>query len=155
MNRLLRMPAFLIALMLICLTAPALAFDDIDAHRSCVVCGMDRKAFGYSRMLIQYNDGSEVGVCSLHCAVIEMDANKARKVRALLVADRDTRILLGADEAFWVTGGTKRGVMTEHPAWAFSTKNAAEDFIKQYEGSLASWADVLAAAREEASKERR
>jgi len=134
---------------------PVLAFDDIDAHRFCSRCGMDRKAFGYSRMLIQYNDGSEVGVCSLHCAVIEMDANKARKVRALLVADRDTRILLGADEAFWVTGGTKRGVMTEHPAWAFSTKNAAEDFIKQYEGSLASWADVLAAAREEASKERR
>ncbi len=47
-----------------------LAQDDIDAHRSCASCGMDRKAYGYSRMLIQYEDGAMVGTCSLHCAVV-------------------------------------------------------------------------------------
>ncbi len=146
---------FLIVIALALCCRLVLAFDDIDAHRSCVFCGMDRKAFGYSRMLIRYEDGSEAGVCSLHCAVIEMDANSSRKVKALLVADRDTRVLLDAEQAFWVAGGTKHGVMTERPSWAFSTKAAAEAFIKEYKGSLVSWADVLAAAREEAGKERR
>ena len=155
MNITIRMSAFLIALIVCFQGASVLASDDIDAHRSCAFCGMDRKAFGYSRMLVRYEDGSEVGVCSLHCAVIEMDANKARKVKALLVADRDTRILLDAEKAYWVGGGTKRGVMTGHPTWAFASKTAAEAFIKQYGGSLTPWADVLGAAREEAGKERR
>jgi nitrous oxide reductase accessory protein NosL len=133
----------------------AVAQEDIDAHRSCAFCGMDRKAFGYSRMLVRYDDGSEVGVCSLHCAVIELEANKARRVTALLVADRDSRNLLEAEQAFWVAGGSKRGVMTEHPSWAFSTKAAAEAFIKQYGGTLTPWDDVRAAARDEVARERR
>ena len=133
----------------------AVAQDDVDAHRSCAFCGMDRKAFGYSRMLVRYDDGSEVGVCSLHCAVVELETSKARRVTALLVADRDSRTLLEAEQAFWVAGGTKRGVMTEHPSWAFSTKAAAEAFIKQYGGSLTPWADIRAVARDEVAKERR
>ncbi len=133
----------------------AAAQDDIEAHRSCAFCGMDRKAFGYSRMLVRYEDGSEVGVCSLHCAVIELETHKERRVTALLVADRDTRMLIGAEQAFWVTGGSKRGVMTEHPSWAFSTKGAAEAFIKQYGGALTPWADVRTVARDEVAAERR
>src|SRR5512147_982681 len=101
MKRTFCMPAFLIVLMLFFPGASVLAFDDIDAHRACAFCGMDRKAFGYSRMLVRYDDGSEVGVCSLHCAVIELETNKTRRVKALLVADRDTRNLLEAEQAFW------------------------------------------------------
>lgn len=133
----------------------AFAQDDIEAHRSCAFCGMDRKAFGYSRMLVRYDDGSEVGVCSLHCAVIELETSKARRVTALLVADRDSRVLLEAEQAFWVTGGSKRGVMTEHPSWAFSTKAAAEAFIKLFGGVLTPWADVRFVARDEVAAERR
>jgi copper chaperone NosL len=131
------------------------AQEDIDAHRSCTNCGMDRKAFGYSRMLIKFEDGIEVGVCSLHCAVIELEANKERKVKMLLVADRDTRELIDAEQAFWVVGGSKRGVMTEHPTWAFGKKGEAEAFIKEYGGTLASWQEVLATAREEAVRQGR
>jgi len=127
----------------------AFAQDDIAEHRSCENCGMDRKAYGFSRMLIQYEDGSAVGVCSLHCAVVKLDANPGRKVKSLLVADRDSRTLINAEQAIWVMGGKKRGVMTQRPKWAFGSKDGAEAFIKAYGGKLATWAEALAAAREE------
>jgi nitrous oxide reductase accessory protein NosL len=126
--------------------------SDIDDHRDCAYCGMDRKAYGFSRMLIRYQDGAAVGVCSLHCAVTELDANPGRAVQAMLVADRDTRAMIEAEKAVWVMGGKKRGVMTGQPKWAFQTKAAAEAFIKEYEGKIVTWAEVLAAARAETAK---
>lgn len=127
--------------------------SDIDEHRDCVYCGMDRKAYGFSRMLIQYQDEAAVGVCSLHCAVIELDAHSGRAVKSLLVADRDTRTMLEAEKAFWVMGGKKRGVMTERPKWAFSSKEAAEAFIKANGGQIVTWDEALASARAEAGKQ--
>jgi nitrous oxide reductase accessory protein NosL len=129
----------------------ALAQEDIKEHRSCSYCGMDRKAYGYSRMLIVYEDGASVGVCSLHCAVTELDANKGRKVKSLLVADRDTRSLIDAETAVWVMGGRKRGVMTQQPKWAFGTKAAAQAFIDANGGTIVTWAEALSAAREDAA----
>lgn len=126
--------------------------NDIDSHRSCGYCGMDRKAYGFSRMLVQYEDGAVVGTCSLHCAVVELDANPGKTVKSLLVADRDSRALLEAEKAVWVMGGKKRGVMTELPTWAFQSKEGAEAFIKANGGKIVTWAEVLAAAREEASR---
>lgn len=131
------------------LSALALDQNDIDEHRSCTRCGMDRKSYGYSRMLIRYQDDGQTGICSLHCAVVEVDANKGRAVKSILVADLDTRILIDADKAFWVMGGKKRGVMTQLPKWAFGTEAAASSFIASHGGTVASWAEAQAAAREE------
>ncbi|MDA8434024.1 MAG: nitrous oxide reductase accessory protein NosL [Nitrospiraceae bacterium] len=123
--------------------------DDIQEHRSCVRCGMDRKAYGYSRMMIRYEDGAEVGVCSLHCAVAEMNAEKGRTVKSLLVADRNTRALIDAEKAFWVVGGKKRGVMTATPKWAFGTEEGARAFVRADGGTIATWKEVLKATEEE------
>lgn len=127
------------------------AQDDIDLHRRCDQCGMDRKAYGYSRMLVNYEEGGSVGVCSLHCAIVERDAHKERKVRSLFVADRDSRKLIDAEKAVWVTGGKKRAVMSRIPTWAFETEHAAKEFIASYGGSVVSWEKVVAAASEEAA----
>jgi nitrous oxide reductase accessory protein NosL len=131
----------------------AFAQSDIEDHRSCAHCGMDRKAYGFSRMLIQYDDGAVMGVCSLHCAVVELNTNQGRTVKTLLVADRDTRTLIDAEKAIWVMGGKKRGVMTQLPKWAFQTKAAAEAFIKANGGKIVPWAEALAAARGELIQE--
>ena len=130
--------------------ATAFAQEDISEHPKCAHCGMDRKAYGFSRMLIVYDDGSKVGVCSLHCAVIDLEAKKGRKAKSLLVSARDTRSLIEAETAVWVMGGRKRGVMTQRPKWAFSDKIAAHAFIDVSGGTIVSWSDVLAAAREDA-----
>jgi hypothetical protein len=116
---------------------------------------MDRKAYGFSRMLVQYEDGTVAGTCSLYCAVIELDANPEKTVKALLVADRDSRTLLDAEKAVWVMGGKKRGVMTEQPKWAFQSEEGAEVFIRANGGKIVTWAEALAAAREEATRRSR
>lgn len=147
-------PSILVIIIMFTLAGMSvLAQSDIDAHRDCANCGMDRKAYGFSRMLIQFEDGTEVGVCSLHCALIEIDAHQGLKVKALLVADRNTRTLVDAEKAVWVLGGKKNGVMTKHAKWAFSSQDAADKFIASYGGKIVSWDEALAAAREDLAKE--
>jgi len=137
------------AVVLTLLALSAFAETDIDQHRDCKQCGMDRKAYGYSRMLIIYQDGGKTGLCSLHCAVTELDTHKERPVASILVADRDTRVLIDAGKAVWVMGGKKRGVMTQRPKWAFGAEAAARSFITGNGGTIVSWDEAQAAAREE------
>jgi copper chaperone NosL len=140
----------MLGVLLFCITlAVALDLDDIAAHRTCSNCGMDRKSYGYSRALVRYSDGSEVGCCSLNCAVKDLKVHPERKLQALLVADRDTLELLDASKAYWVMGGKKRGVMTGLPKWAFAGRDAAETFLKRYGGTPASWEAVLQEAQSE------
>jgi len=131
--------------------AVAVAGNDIDEFRSCNYCGMDRKAYGYSRMMVTYDNGSRTGVCSLHCAVAELNEHKGSAVKTLLVADRTSRALIDAEKAFWVLGGNKRGVMTQNPKWAFETIEAAQSFVKSNGGKITSWEAALLAAREDAA----
>jgi nitrous oxide reductase accessory protein NosL len=140
-------------LLVFTMLSAASAADDISEHRSCIHCGMDRKAYGFSRMLVQYEDGASVGLCSLRCVVVELDANPRRTVKAILAADRTERTLIDAEKAVWVMGGVKRGVMTTRPKWAFSTKAAADAFIDDYGGAIVTWNDALAAAREDLAQE--
>ncbi len=134
------------------LSAAAVAADDIEQHRSCAQCGMDRKAYGYSRMVIQYEDGSTAGVCSLHCAVLELGSHPDKSVKGIFVADRSTRMLIDAKQAVWVIGGSKRGVMTQVPKWAFETQASAADFVKPYGGKIVTWEETMTAAKEEIAK---
>ena len=127
----------------------ALSGNDIDQHRSCVRCGMDRKAYGYSRMLIHYEDGTEIGACSLHCAVLELDSHPDRPVRNIYVADRSTHELIDAKQAVWIIGGNKRGVMTPVPKWAFEKQVNANAFVNSYGGKIVTWEEVFAATRRE------
>ena len=131
------------------IASTAVANDDISLHRSCSQCGMDRKMYGYSRMLIRYEDGSQTGVCSLHCAVTGMKARKGKQATALLVADRNTRELIPAGKAIWTIGGNKRGVMTPLAKWAFATNESAGKFVSAYGGKIVSWDSALTAARKD------
>jgi hypothetical protein len=138
-----------IAVVLLLISAAAFAQDDISRHRFCAECGMDRKAYGFSRMLIVYEDGAEVGACSLHCAAAALDKGAGRTVKSILAADRDRTALVDAEKATWVIGGKKRGVMTAVPKWAFAAPEAAEAFVNAHGGKIASWAEALEAARKE------
>ena len=131
-------------------TAQAQGQEDISIHRECTECGMDRKAYGFSRMLVVFADDKEVGVCSLHCAITVTTNNKEKKVKALLVADRNTHDLILAEKAIWVLGGKKRGVMTMRAKWAFTTRDAAQNFIDEFGGAIVSWEEALAAAKADA-----
>jgi nitrous oxide reductase accessory protein NosL len=146
---------FFMAMALPLFALTAAADTDIDQLRDCNQCGMDRKAYGYSRMLVEYKNGAAVGTCSLHCVVTELKSKNQREVASFKVADRDTHTLIDAEKAIWVIGGKKRGVMTMRAKWAFATQASAQHFIAEYGGKIATWSEALAAAQEDAAPKAR
>lgn len=128
------------------LAMTSFAQDDIKQSPNCKYCGMDRQKFDFTRMLIEYEDGTSMGVCSIHCVAVELALNIDKTPKALKVGDFGTKNLIDAEKAFWVVGGTKPGVMTKQGKWAFEKKDDAEAFIKTNGGTLASFDEVIKAA---------
>lgn len=126
-----------------------MAAEDTQKIASCKHCGMDREKFAHSRMLIRYDDGSEVGTCSIHCTAIDLAGNLDKAPASVLVADYGTKELVDASKAIWVIGGDKPGVMTARAKWAFQKRGDAEQFIKENGGTLASYEEALTAAYED------
>jgi copper chaperone NosL len=123
--------------------------QDIDKHPSCKYCGMDRKMFGHSRMLVVYEDGSELGACSLHCVAVDLAVNLDKTPKSIQVGDFNSRKLIDAEKAVWVLGGQKPGVMSKRAKWAFEDKAAAEAYIQANGGQLADFEAVIKAAYED------
>jgi len=123
--------------------------EDVRKHNFCPHCGMDREKYSHSRILITYSDGFSVGVCSIHCAAIELKASKAKVVRSIEVADFQTGKLIPAEKAVWVIGGNRKGVMTAVPKWAFTGLKAARAFIQANGGTLGTYKEVLSRAEKD------
>jgi hypothetical protein len=125
------------------------AAEDVKKHGSCLYCGMEEKKFGHSWMVIEYEDGTSAGLCSIHCAAIEFAQNMDKTPKVIKVGDYNTKQLIDAGKAFWVIGGSKQGVMTKRPKWAFEKKEDAEKFIKENGGTLATFDEAMKAAYED------
>ncbi|AAR34123.1 nitrous oxide reductase accessory protein NosL [Geobacter sulfurreducens] len=122
---------------------------DVSAHKSCQYCGMDREKFAHSRMLIEFEDGTTVATCSLHCVAVDLANNIDKAPKSIMVADYSTKQLIDAEKAYWVIGGSKQGVMTRNAKWAFAAKDAAEAFIKENGGRPASFDEAIKSAYED------
>lgn len=132
-------------------TAPAA--KDPEGIAACKYCGMDRGKFASSRMLVEYEDGSSLGTCSIHCMAVEMVNSIDRTPVAIKVGDFGSGKLIDAEAAFWVVGGTKPGVMSSRAKWAFEKKSDAETFVAANGGVLASFDDAVKAAYEDMYKD--
>jgi len=141
---------FVLAALILSLSAGfCLAQDDVAKQASCKYCGMDRKTFAHSRMLVTYEDGSSMGTCSLHCTAIELALNIDKTPRSIEVGDFKTKKLIDAEKAFWVIGGSKPGVMSKRAKWAFESKADADAFIKENGGMPASFDEAIKASYED------
>jgi copper chaperone NosL len=125
------------------------AADDITAHKNCSYCGMDRGVFSHSRMLIEYDDGTAVGTCSIHCAAVDLALKIDKTPKAIMVADFNTKELIDAGKAYWTIGGSKMGVMTKRAKWAFKGKSEARAFITKNGGNPATFDEAMKAAYED------
>ncbi len=123
--------------------------DDIQRHPSCSLCGMDREKYAHSRMFIEYAENKTTGTCSIHCAASEISVNRDKTMLKVFVADYLTKKLIPADQAFWVVGGNKMGVMTKRAKWAFGKKGEAERFIKGNGGQLGTFHGAMKATFED------
>jgi copper chaperone NosL len=146
---------FIMVTLVTCLFVATLVFanDDIKKHPSCKYCGMDREKFAHSRMLIEYDNGSTVGTCSIHCAAIDLALNIDLTPKFLGVGDFAGKNLIDAEKAVWVIGGNKPGVMTKRAKWAFAGKEGAEKFIKENGGLLADFDQALKASYEDINED--
>ncbi len=135
----------LLALGTVCLAAE----KKVEAPADCQQCGMNRTTFGYSRMVVTYKDGSSTGTCSINCVATDMNKQPNKEVKSFQVGDYNSKTLIDAKSATWVIGGNKKGVMTPVAKWAFADKKAAEAFIKEHGGKLATFDEALAAAQQE------
>jgi hypothetical protein len=127
----------------------AQAQEDIQKQTSCKYCGMDRAKFAQSRMFIEYEDGTIVGTCSIHCVAIDLSLNIDKTPKTIGVGDYNTKALIDAEKAVWVIGGSKPGVMTKRAKWAFAEKGAAEAFVKENQGIVATFDQVMKASYED------
>lgn len=132
----------------LCMAAAPFA-DDIRRFPECGYCGMDREKFGYSRMLVRYDDGTTVPTCSIHCTGIDLALHPQKRVSAARVGDYQTRALLDAEKAFWVLGGDRTGVMSLRGKWAFGSRTDAERFVKEHGGAITSYDAVMKATFED------
>ena len=138
----------LCVLLLTCVGGIAIAMDqtDIAQHASCKYCGMDRQKFAQSRMLIEYPDGSSTGLCSLHCAALDLANQLDKMPAAIKVGDYNSKALIDAEVATWVLGGKVKGVMTGRAKWAFASKDDAKKFVAENGGEVVDFEAAINAA---------
>ncbi|HJV34037.1 nitrous oxide reductase accessory protein NosL [Geomonas sp.] len=122
------------------------ASPDLDQFATCKYCGMDRSQYSRSRMLIQYDDGSSLATCSLHCAVVDLAVNIDKTPLHTYVGDCQSGKLIDAETAVWVIGGSRQGVMTSNPKWAFETRERAESFVRENGGTISTFDESVSAA---------
>ena len=139
------MPKYLAFAALLALTlAPiASAQEDVKAAPACRHCGMDREKFATSRMVVDYDDGSSVGTCSIRCTAVDLANSLDKAPKAIRVADMTSKQLIDAEKASWVVVQGKPGVMTRNGKWAFADKAGAEAFAKASGGTVVSFDDAM------------
>ena len=127
--------------------------NDIEKYPKCGYCGMDRKQFHHSRMLVQYGNGAVEGVCSIRCLATSLARFVGRGTKGVWVGDNasaaETKPLCDAERAHYLVGSSLRGVMTRRSKVAYSTVEAAEASMKANGGTVMDFDQTLMAAYED------
>lgn len=129
---------------------PAAPEDDIEKYPKCPYCGMSRKQYSHSRMLVHFADDVADGTCSLHCAAISLSINIDREPRAIYVGDNtavgDVKPLVDVGKATFLVGSAIRGVMSKRSKVAYGSVEAAHAAQVANGGELANFEQALSAA---------
>jgi len=124
--------------------------NDVEKFPKCPYCGMDRKQYHHSRMLIQYSDDVADGTCSIHCSAISLSLNVDRDPKAIWVGDNaaagDVKPLVEVDKATFLVGSSIKGVMTKRSKVAYGGAEAAKAAQAGNGGELANFDQALLAA---------
>lgn len=121
--------------------------NDIDKYPKCPYCGMDRKQYHHSRMLVHYTDDLPDATCSLHCASLSLALNIDREPKAIYVADNasaaEIKPLVEADKATFLVGSQIKGVMTKRSKVAYGSEEAAKTAQTANGGELVNFDQAL------------
>ena len=117
--------------------------DEFKKYPRCPYCGMDRKMWSHTRHLIQYDDGTAEGTCSIRCVAVAFTINLDRGPKKIWVGDAgsDAKVkpLVEADKATYILDPTKMGTMTRVRKYAYADAaraNATGAQTTNFEGAL-------------------
>ncbi len=103
--------------------------DELKKYPRCPYCGMSRKMWSHTRHLIQYEDGTAEGTCSIRCVAVAFAINLDRGPKKIWVGDAGAEAkikpLIEVDKAYYSLVPGKPGTMTMRRKWAFSDKAKA------------------------------
>lgn len=120
--------------------------DDLAKFKRCAYCGMSLKKWSHTRHLVQYEDDSSEGVCSIRCLSISLSLNLDRNPKNIWVgdagADAEIKPLIKADDAHYSIEMGKPGTMTADRKWAYADKAKAD----ATGGKVVNFNDALVAA---------
>lgn len=124
--------------------------NELQKYPKCPYCGMDRREYHHSRMLVHYSDDLADGTCSLHCAAVSLSINVDREPKAIYVADNassaEIKPLVEAEKATFLIGSQIKGVMTKRSKVAYAGGDAAKAAQATHGGEVGDFGKALTAA---------
>lgn len=121
--------------------------DELTKYPKCPYCGMDRKQWGHSRHLVQYDDDLVDGTCSIHCLALSLALNLDRGPKAIYAADfgstEELKPLVPVEKMAYLIGSELKGTMSKTSKMAFADAQALEKARADHGGRNASFDDAL------------
>ena len=115
---------------------------------SCLNCGMINKEWAQTNHEFTNSEGT-FRTCSIHC-VADMSLKSGETPRNVKAASySNPERMIPAEKAVYVIGSTAPGTMTMVSKLAFESREAAEKFMAEKGGKLATFSEALEAATAE------
>ena len=115
--------------------------NEFEKFPKCPYCGMDRKEHHRARMLVQYSDDLNDGVCSIHCLSLSLGVNIDREPKNIWGPDYgstvEPRPLVPVDQMTYLIGADLKHAMTKRSKHSFASVDVAKEFQTKHGGTLA------------------
>jgi copper chaperone NosL len=118
----------------------------------CNVCGMHLVKHYKTNHTAEFKNGHKEQYCSLHC-LTDVHKNYEDKIKEIQVVDTNSSKLIDAKKAFYVVGSSKEGTMSSVSEYAFSKKDEAEKFQKEFGGTVYTFDESLKLTKERLNKD--
>lgn len=118
----------------------------------CPVCGMSLKGFYKTSHTAKTKDGKPVQYCSIRCLVNDHQMRDT-DIKDAKVVDVISEKLIPVKDAYYVVGSKVPGTMSKVSKLAFSSKKAAQDFIKKMGGKIMRFDEVYKLAEASLKKD--
>ncbi|WP_319529718.1 nitrous oxide reductase accessory protein NosL [uncultured Cohaesibacter sp.] len=102
---------------------------EFEKYPRCTYCGMVREQWSHTRHLIQYDDDSTEGTCSIHCASLSLGLNMDRMPKNIWVgdagSDAEIKPLIKVEDAHYAIDPKQPGTMSGSRKWAYADADKA------------------------------
>jgi len=113
----------------------------------CPVCGMKIESFYKTSHAATLPNGEKRQYCSIRCLAVDMQEYSI-DLATVEAVDAHSEKIIKAQEAFYVLGSEVPGTMSKTSKLAFEKKSDAEAFSKEHGGTLATFEEALAHAKD-------